>query len=72
MEGGQGRVQQMIRLKQLAEEEDLSDNEIQQQVEINEYYKHMREKSLKDKLKQMDMREKEMEEELGGLVVDEH
>ena len=65
-------MQQMIRLKQLAEEEDLSDNEIQQQVEINEYYKHMREKSLKDKLKQMDMREKEMEEELGGLVVDEH
>ena len=32
----------------------------------------MREKSLKDQLKQMDQREKEMEEELGGLVVDEH
>lgn len=28
MEGGQGRVQEMMRLKQLAQEEELSDNEI--------------------------------------------
>ena len=44
LEGGKGRALEHLRNKQLIEEEELSDDEIQKQVENSKYYSFMRNK----------------------------
>lgn len=44
LEGGKGRALEHLRNKQLMEDEELSDDEIQKQVENSKYYTFMRNK----------------------------
>jgi len=43
---GTGRAREMMKMKMLAEEEELSENEIKEQMENNNYYKFLREKNV--------------------------
>ena len=54
----------------MIEEEELSDDEIQRQIESTKYYNFMRNKSLKNQIKSFEQREKELEDEVGGCLVD--
>ena len=54
MEGGTMRALEMAKMKQLAEEEELSENEIKEQVENNRYFKFLREKRNQDHMAKMD------------------
>ena len=60
----------MLKMKLLAEEEELSENEIKEQMENNNYYKFLREKNVQNTMKEMNEKEKKMEEEFGDLLVD--
>ena len=50
LEGGKGRALEHLQNKQLIEEEELSDDEIQRQVENTKYYTFMRNKQVKNQL----------------------
>lgn len=67
--GGKGAMA-MLKAKQLADEEGLSEGETKEQIENNQYYRYLREKRIKNHLEQMKLKEVEMEEELGGVIVD--
>ena len=71
LEGGKGRAQEHLKMKMLIDEEDLSENEIKDQIENQKYFTYLRKQTLKEQLKKMDKNEKEMEEELGGLLIQE-
>jgi hypothetical protein len=60
----------MMALKQLAEEEGLSENEQREQMESNKYYAYLRTQRIQQHIKDMDQKEKLMEEEMGDLLVD--
>ena len=70
MEGDTGRALEMLKMKELAQEEELSENEIKEQVENNKYFKFLRDKKMKDHQVEMDQKEKAMEDEMGELLVD--
>jgi hypothetical protein len=61
---------ELMRVKQLAEEEGLSDDERKDQIENNQYYAYLKKQRIQNHLKQMDEKEKKMEEEMGDLLVD--
>ena len=42
-----------MQMKKMQDEDDLSDDEIQKQMEHNQYYSFMRQKAKKDQLKEM-------------------
>ena len=70
MEGGTGRAREMLKMKELAQEEELSENEIKEQIENNKYFKFLRDKRQKDHIIEMEKKEKDMDEEMGDLLVD--
>lgn len=57
-------------MKELAEEEELSEEEINQQMENQRYFAFMKEKTKKDQLRLLDKRQKEQEQEVATLIVD--
>ena len=69
LEGGRTRALQHMQMKQMQEEDDLSDDEIQKQMEHNRYYSFMRQKAKKDQLKEMQKRQDDYEAELGSFMV---
>lgn len=70
LEGGKGRAIEHLQMKQLIEEEELSEDEIKQQMEQSRYFAFLRENRRKEQLKSMEAKEKEMEAELGEFMVD--
>ena len=72
MEGGTGRAREMLKMKELAQEEELSENEIKEQIENNKYFKFLRDKRQKDHIVEMEKKEKDMDEEMGDLLVDKN
>lgn len=70
LEGGKGRALEHLQMKQLIEEEELSEDEIKQQMEQSRYFAFLRENRRKEQLKSMEAKEKEMEAELGEFMVD--
>ena len=70
LEGGKGRALEHLEMKQLIEEEELSEDEIQKQMEQSRYFAFLRENRRKEQLKSMEAKEKAMEEELGEFMVD--
>ena len=54
---GTARAREHIKLKELAEEEELSENEIKEQMENNNYYKFLRERTHKNQIKEMEKKE---------------
>lgn len=69
LQGGKG-ARELLRLKQLAEEEELSESERREQIENNQYYAFLRQKRIETHLKEMDEKDKKMEEDLGDILVD--
>lgn len=59
-----------MQIKQMQEEDDLSDDEIQNQMEHNRYYSFMRQKAKKDQIKEMEKRQNNMDAELGNFMND--
>lgn len=57
LQGGKGAME-LMKMKELAEEEELSENERKDIIENNKYYQHLREKRLKNHAKEMEEKEK--------------
>lgn len=69
LRGGKG-ARELMELNQLADEEGLSDDERREQIENNKYYTFLRNQRIEKHLKDMEEKDKKMEEEMGGLLVD--
>lgn len=69
LRGGKG-ARELMELNQLADEEGLSDDERREQIENNKYYTFLRNQRIDKHLKEMEEKDKKMEEEMGGLLVD--
>ena len=54
---GTARARDIMKIKILAEEEELSENEIQEQMETNNYYKFLKERSVQNVMKEMNKKE---------------
>ena len=48
----------------------MSEDEIKEQIEQAKFFNYMRDKRVKDQMQQMETKEKQMEEEMGDLLVD--
>ena len=70
MEGGKGRALEHIKMKQLIEEDELSETEIQQAMEQSRYYNTMKNKKIKDQIKSMEQRHKQLDDEMKDYLVD--
>ena len=70
LEGGRSRAMERKKMKELAEEEELSEDEINQQLENQRYFNFMKEKTKKDQLRLLEKRQKEQEQEVATLIVD--
>ena len=57
-----------MQIKQMQEEDDLSDDEIQNQMEHSRYYSFMKQKAKKDQIKEMEKRQNNMDAELGNFM----
>lgn len=64
LEGGKARVIEARRLKEMQEEEEMSEDEIRQQIDFSKYYKFLQKKNKQDQIKEIKEREKQMEQEL--------
>ena len=69
LRGGQGALE-LMKMKELAEEEGLSDSERVEQMENNKYYTFLRNQREQKHMKDMDEKEQKMEEEMGDVLVD--
>ena len=72
LEGGKGRALQHLQMKQMIEEEELSEEEIQKQIETNKYYNFMKQKKLQDQMKSMEERHDKMNNEMDEFLVEEN
>lgn len=68
MEGGTKRAREAIALKQLAEEEELSEDELRQQVDNTRFYKFMQGRRKQDQVKALAEKEQMMEDEMNKLL----
>ena len=64
LEGGKQKAMKAMQMKQLIEEEDLSDEEVIKQMEINKQYTVMRQRAKEEQLKNMEKRNEEIDEQL--------
>ena len=70
LEGGKQKAMKAMQMKQLIEEEDLSDEEVIKQMEINKQYTVMRQRAKEEQLKNMEKRNEEIDEQLQNMCVD--
>jgi hypothetical protein len=70
IEGGKSKALKAMEMKQLIEDEELSDDEVIKQMEHNKYYSFMRERAKKEQLKEIEKKNEEIDEQLQNLCVD--
>jgi hypothetical protein len=70
LEGGKAKALKAMEMKQLIEEEELSDDEIIKQMEHNKYFSFMRERAKREHLKEIDKKNLEIDEQLQNMCVD--
>lgn len=68
LEGGANRARKAIELKRLAEEEELSEDELRQQVDHGRFHKFMQERRKKDTDKALEDHSRQMQAELESLL----
>ena len=61
LEGGKQKALKAMEMKELIEEEELSDDEIIKQMEHNKYYSFMRERAKKDQLKEIEKKNEQID-----------
>ena len=70
LEGGKNKALKAMEMKQLIEEEELSDDEVIKQMEHNKYYSFMRERAKKEQLKEIEKKNEEIDIQLQNMCVD--
>jgi hypothetical protein len=59
-----------MEMKQLIEDEELSDDEIIKQMEHNKYYSFMRERAKKEQLKEIEKKNEQIDAQLENMCID--
>lgn len=70
LEGGKQKALKAMEMKELIEEEELSDDEIIKQMEHNKYYSFMRERAKKEQLKEIEKKNEEIDAQLENMCID--